>query len=56
MSFSNVPREHRGVIEACQTRLGYALQDPSVLLEALTHASNANTRLKSNERLEFLGD
>ena len=56
MSFSNVPREHRGVIEACQTRLGYAFQDPSLLLEALTHASNANTRLKSNERLEFLGD
>jgi ribonuclease-3 len=36
--------------------LGYRFQDVSLLREALTHASIAQTRLKSNERMEFLGD
>jgi ribonuclease-3 len=36
--------------------LGYRFEDPGLLAEALTHASSADTRLKSNERLEFLGD
>lgn len=36
--------------------LGYQFRDASLLVSALTHASVANTRLESNERLEFLGD
>jgi len=40
----------------CQQRLGYEFRNLSLLLEALTHTSGANTRAASNERLEFLGD
>ncbi len=41
---------------ACQLRIGYLFRDPQLLLAALTHASGADHRLASNERLEFLGD
>ena len=40
----------------CEERLGYTFVDKALLLSALTHASGALHRLKSNERLEFLGD
>jgi ribonuclease III len=40
----------------CEDVLGYQFKDPMYLREALTHASGANHRLTSNERLEFLGD
>jgi len=56
MSFSSVPREHRQMVMECQQVLDYEFQDASLLFEALTHASGANNRLRSNERLEFLGD
>jgi ribonuclease-3 len=36
--------------------LRYRFRDPALLSEALTHASSADDRLQSNERLEFLGD
>ena len=36
--------------------LGYTFKDRTLLLTALTHASIADTRVVSNERLEFLGD
>ncbi len=36
--------------------LGYEFRDADLLREALTHASGADHRLASNERLEFLGD
>lgn len=36
--------------------LGYSFADRSLLERALTHASIADERLRSNERLEFLGD
>lgn len=36
--------------------LGYRFNDPALLSEALTHASIADHRLQSNERMEFLGD
>lgn len=36
--------------------LNYSFKDPTYLREALTHASGADHRLVSNERLEFLGD
>lgn len=40
----------------CQRRLEYEFRDPTLLVAALTHASGAQHRLASNERLEFLGD
>ena len=36
--------------------LGHTFNDPDLLKEALTHASIADNRLDSNERMEFLGD
>lgn len=36
--------------------LGYRFNNPDLLKEALTHASIADNRLNSNERMEFLGD
>src|SRR5258707_3078316 len=44
------------VLEECQQTIGYRFRQPELLRAALTHASGANTRLASNERLEFLGD
>jgi len=43
-------------IDAAEELIGYHFKDPDLLKTALTHASIANTRLESNERLEFLGD
>lgn len=40
----------------CEQIIGYTFRDIGLLQEALTHASGANHRLASNERLEFLGD
>ena len=40
----------------CQQRIGYQFQDIRLLEAALTHASGAQHRLGSNERMEFLGD
>ncbi len=36
--------------------LGYRFNDAALLKQALTHSSRADDRLKSNERLEFMGD
>jgi ribonuclease-3 len=44
------------ILEECQKAIGYTFRQPELLRSALTHASGANTRLSSNERLEFLGD
>ncbi len=43
-------------LEACEERLGYTFADRGLLESALTHASGAENRLASNERMEFLGD
>ena len=43
-------------IRAAERLLGHRFADKSVLTKALTHASVADSRLESNERLEFLGD
>ncbi len=43
-------------LEACQDRLEYRFRSKRLLHAALTHASGAEHRLASNERLEFLGD
>jgi ribonuclease III len=44
------------LLKQCEFCLGYVFRDKSALLSALTHASSAEHRLASNERLEFLGD
>jgi ribonuclease-3 len=43
-------------LAALQMRTGYQFSDPELLLTAVTHSSISDTRLASNERLEFLGD
>jgi ribonuclease-3 len=43
-------------LEKCERRIGYCFSDRSLLRSAMTHASGAQHRLASNERLEFLGD
>lgn len=40
----------------CERRLAYTFRNRALLRSALTHASGAEHRLASNERLEFLGD
>lgn len=44
------------MIEQAAKILGYRFKDETLLQEALTHASCADSRLQSNERMEFLGD
>ena len=50
-----VPKES---VAALQEKIGYKFKNEKLLLEALSHSSyaNENKNLKSNERLEFLGD
>lgn len=43
-------------ISRCEHVVGYVFRDKALLRAALTHASGAEHRLASNERLEFLGD
>ena len=45
--------ENRSQAEQC---LGHRFNNPALLKEALTHASIADKRVNSNERMEFLGD
>ncbi len=40
----------------CQEAIDYQFHNVDLLLAALTHASGANSRITSNERMEFLGD
>ncbi len=48
------------MMKELEEKLGYAFHDPALLDEALNHSSYANEhrgwRIRSNERLEFLGD
>src|ERR1700716_2887233 len=53
---SQLSPQHLADLEKCERRIGYVFRDKSRLIAALTHASGANHRLASNERLEFLGD
>jgi len=48
-----LPDEAREKVEQV---LGYVFEDADLIAEALTHASVAQDRLRSNERMEFLGD
>jgi ribonuclease III len=49
-------REETGLLTQCERALEYQFQDAAYLRSAFIHASGANHRLASNERLEFLGD
>ena len=58
---SNSPQEtfsdaHLKAVLKCESALNYEFKDRAFLLHAITHASIANTRQLSYERLEFLGD
>lgn len=44
------------MLQQCQAALEYQFTNRDLLRNCLTHASGANHRLASNERLEFLGD
>jgi ribonuclease-3 len=44
------------ILEECQKTIDYRFRNIDLLRGALTHTSGADTRLASNERLEFLGD
>jgi ribonuclease-3 len=46
----------QSLLQGCEERVGYTFTDKRLLQAALTHASGAEHRLASNERLEFLGD
>lgn len=50
------PDFHFCMIDRAADILGYRFQSEQLLMEALTHASIADHRLASNERMEFLGD
>ncbi len=43
-------------IAGVEARIGHTFKDPGLLVRALTHASVAEQRVDSNERMEFLGD
>ena len=43
-------------LQRCQQLIGYHFENTDLLVQALTHASVAPTRIESNERQEFLGD
>jgi len=44
------------MLASLEERLGHRFRDRTMLVTALTHASVADRRVASNERLEFLGD
>lgn len=59
MSRDVVPSPDAGAevdLAGCEEQIGYCFKDRQLLRSALTHASGADHRLSSNERLEFLGD
>jgi len=53
---AEMPPSTDALLANCEERIGYRFQDPELLRSALTHASGADHRLASNERLEFFGD
>ena len=55
MCSTSLPLDNEAPV-SCEDVLGYTFNDPQHLDNALIHASGADNRLESNERLEFLGD
>jgi len=56
MASDVITSDEAEILDECQKAIDYRFKQPELLRAALTHASGANTRLASNERLEFLGD
>ena len=56
MNVEPISGDGPSLFEICQTILDYQFSNIQLLRAALTHASGADHRLGSNERLEFLGD
>jgi ribonuclease III len=56
LTATELENEQQARMDRCEHRLGYRFKNRALLREALTHASGAQHRLASNERLEFLGD
>jgi ribonuclease III len=56
MSVDSTTTREQDILLECQEVIRYTFSKPELLRAALTHTSGANTRLASNERLEFLGD
>jgi ribonuclease-3 len=52
----DAPPASEDLLARCERRIGYFFRDKLMLRAAMTHASGAEHRLASNERLEFLGD
>lgn len=52
----SITDEVREELELCEALLGVRFREPALLRRALMHASGADHRLGSNERMEFLGD
>jgi len=48
--------EEASLLDLCQQTIGYRFKDIDLLKISLVHASVADHRRQSNERLEFLGD
>lgn len=44
------------LLARAQEVVGHEFDDPDLVITSLTHSSRANSRIESNERLEFLGD
>ena len=35
---------HKAIVQRCEERLGYHFEDPSLIVEAVTHSSYADSR------------
>lgn len=53
---ADVSEQRARLLAQCQEILEYRFANLDLLASALTHASSADSRVVSNERLEFLGD
>jgi ribonuclease-3 len=53
---ANAVNVNQETLELAQQIVGYRFKDQALLATSLTHASIADARVVSNERLEFLGD
>ena len=53
---ADLPPSFDAQLALCEERIGYKFSDRRYLRAALTHASGAEHRLSSNERMEFFGD
>ncbi len=50
------PVKKQELIQRCEELISVRFQNPTYVLDALTHSSGADSSTASNERLEFLGD